>query len=90
MELIYRQLWDALSKQGLERIAAQGKKFDPHFHEAIERVETTEYPDGAIIDVVQEGYLFDGRVLRPSLVRVAVDAQDTSKGKPPAAHQRVR
>jgi molecular chaperone GrpE len=89
MELIYRQLWDALAKNGLERIAAQGKQFDPHFHEAIERVETAEHPDGAIVDVVQEGYLFDGRVLRPSLVRVAVDPQGAGGEQPPAAHHRV-
>jgi molecular chaperone GrpE len=72
VELIYRNLWDTVSRHGLERIAAEGKRFDPHFHEAIERVETQEHPDGTILQVVQEGYLFDGRVLRPSLVRVAV------------------
>jgi molecular chaperone GrpE len=89
VELIYRQLWDTLSKNGLERIAAEGKHFDPHFHEAIERVETQEYPDGAIIQVVQEGYLFDGRVLRPSLVRVAVAPEGTDGDKPSAEHFRV-
>jgi molecular chaperone GrpE len=78
VELIYRQFWDILSKHGLERIAAAGKQFDPHYHEAIERVETRDQPDGSIIEVVQEGYLFDGRVLRPSLVRVAVDAEGNS------------
>lgn len=72
VELIYRSFWDTLSRHGLERIAAEGRVFDPHYHEAIERVETHEHPDGAILQVVQEGYLFDGRVLRPSLVRVAV------------------
>jgi molecular chaperone GrpE len=90
LELIYRQLWDILAKNGLERIAADGKRFDPHFHEAIERVETREYPDGAIIEVVQEGYLFDGRVLRPSSVRVAVDSEGAGGDKSSAAHHRVR
>jgi len=89
VELIYRHLWDTLSKHGLERIAAEGKQFDPHFHEAIERVETREYPDGAIIEVVQEGYLFDGRVLRPSLVRVAVIPEGTGGDKSSAEHHRV-
>ncbi len=37
-ELIRRQLWDALAKQGLVRIEAVGKEFNPHFHHAIERV----------------------------------------------------
>ena len=89
VELIYRHLWDTLSRHGLERIAAADKHFDPHFHEAIERVETREYPDGAIIEVVQEGYLFDGRVLRPSLVRVAVVPEGTGGGKSSAQHHPV-
>jgi molecular chaperone GrpE len=72
MELIYRQMWDTLAKHGLERIAAAGQPFDPHFHQAIERVETTDHPDGTIIEVFQDGYLYHGRVLRPSIVRVAV------------------
>jgi len=73
LELIYRQLWESLTKHGLERIAAAGKTFDPHFHQAIERVETSDHPDGAILEVFQEGYLYHGRVLRPSIVRVAVN-----------------
>jgi molecular chaperone GrpE len=89
VELIYRHLWDTLAKHGLERIAAAGKHFDPHYHEAIERVETREHPDGTIIEVVQEGYLFDGRVLRPSLVRVAVVPEGTGGDKSSAQHHPV-
>lgn len=70
-ELIYRQLWESLAKQGLERIEAAGKAFDPHMHQAIERVETDEHADGAVIEALQPGYLFHGRVLRPASVRVA-------------------
>jgi molecular chaperone GrpE len=89
VELIYRHLWDTLAKHGLERIAAEGKTFDPHYHEAIDRVETREYPDGAIIEVVQEGYLLDGRVLRPSLVRVAVVPEDAGGDQSLDEHFRV-
>ncbi len=56
LELIYRQLWDILARNGLERIQAEGKPFDPHYHQAIERVETTEHPDGTVVDVLQDGY----------------------------------
>jgi molecular chaperone GrpE len=70
-ELIRRQLWDALAKEGLTRIEAVGKEFDPHRHHAIERVETTDRPDGTVIDELQPGYTFHGRVLRPAMVRVA-------------------
>ena len=76
-ELIRRQLWDALAKEGLNRIEAVGKEFDPHQHHAIERVETTDHPDGTVIDELQPGYTFHNRVLRPAMVRVA--AQPVSK-----------
>jgi molecular chaperone GrpE len=77
-ELIRRQLWDALSKQGLARIESTGKKFNPHFHHAIERVETTEHADGIVIDELQPGYLFHERVLRPAMVRVATAPEPKS------------
>jgi molecular chaperone GrpE len=81
VELIYKQLWETLAKQGLERIDAQGKSFDPHVHQAIERVETEEHADGTVIDVLQPGYVFHGRVLRPATVRVAAapDAKSHKK-----------
>ena len=72
LELVYRQTWDVLSRHGLERIPAEGKPFDPHFHQAIEQVETSEHPDDTVVEVVQDGFLYHGRVLRPSAVRVAV------------------
>jgi molecular chaperone GrpE len=70
--LIRRQLWDVLARHGVARIDAAGKMFDPHFHQAIERVESMESPDGSVVAVFQDGYLFHGRVLRPAIVRVAV------------------
>jgi molecular chaperone GrpE len=78
VELIYKQLWESLAKQGLERIDAQGKSFDPHVHQAIERVETNEHEDGTVIDVLQPGYIFHGRVLRPAIVRVAAAPEAAS------------
>jgi molecular chaperone GrpE len=79
VELIYKQLWESLAKQGLERIEAQGRSFDPHFHQAIERVETEEHADGTVIDVLQPGYVFHGRVLRPATVRVAAAPEAASQ-----------
>jgi molecular chaperone GrpE len=71
-DLIYKQLLDSVAKLGTERIEPTGKPFDPHLHQAVDRVETTEHPDGTIVQVLRPGYLFDGRVLRPAMVRVAV------------------
>jgi len=71
--LVRKQLWDTLAKHGVQRIDAAGKTFDPHQHQAIERLESEDYPDGAVVAVFQDGYTFHGRVLRPAIVRVAVN-----------------
>ncbi|HXX43520.1 MAG TPA: nucleotide exchange factor GrpE [Candidatus Acidoferrales bacterium] len=70
-ELIRRQLWETLAKQGLVRIEPVGQHFNPHFHHAIARVETTEHADGIVIGELQPGYMFHDKVLRPAMVRVA-------------------
>ncbi len=71
-ELIYKGLLENLAKLGLERHDPKGKPFDPHLHQAMDRVETEEQPEGAILEVYQPGYVFHGHVLRPAMVRVAV------------------
>ena len=70
-ELIRRQLWETLAKQGLVRIDAVGQEFNPHFHHAIERVETTEHQAGIVVGEMQPGYMFRDKVIRPAMVRVA-------------------
>jgi len=71
LELIYRQLQDALNKIGVRAIAAKGELFDPHVHEAIEMVDTSEARDHQILDELQKGYKLKDRLLRPAMVRVA-------------------
>ncbi len=78
-ELIYKQLIENVTKLGVERIDPVGKQFDPHLHQAMDRLETTEHEDGTIVQVFQPGYLFHGRTLRPAMVRVAVNATPASK-----------
>jgi molecular chaperone GrpE len=80
-ELIYKQLVDHLTRLGVERIDPTGKPFDPHLHQAMERTETTDYEDGAVVQVFQPGYVYHGRVLRPAMVSVAA--------RPAAASKRV-
>ena len=71
VELIYRQLQDALVKLGLRPIPAKGEPFDPHLHEAVEMVDTSEAEDHHVLDELQRGYKLKDRLLRPSMVRVA-------------------
>lgn len=69
--LLHKQLIDVLTKSGLEVIEAEGKEFDPNFHEAVMQTPTSEYPEHTIIAELQKGYKMGDRVLRPSLVNVA-------------------
>jgi len=72
MDLICQRLFEALKKLGLEPIAAAGQPFDPNLHHAIEMVQTGEAGDQTVIEEYQRGYNFRGRLLRPSMVKVAV------------------
>jgi molecular chaperone GrpE len=71
IELINKQLHDALAKLGLRPIPAQGEIFDPHLHQAIQMVDTTEAEDNHVLEELQRGYKFKDRLLRPAMVRVA-------------------
>lgn len=72
VELIYGRLFDALKKLGVEPIATEGQTFDPNIHQAIEMAETEDAPDQAILAEYARGYNFKGKLLRPSMVKVAV------------------
>ncbi len=72
VEMIYTRMYEALKKAGLEPIETAGKTFDPHLHQAVERVETKDAKDGTVLGEFQRGYNFKGKLLRPSMVKVAV------------------
>lgn len=71
VELIYKQLQDALAKLGLLPVAAKGEPFDPHVHEAIEMVDTNHAKDHEVLEELQRGYKLKDRLLRPAMVKVA-------------------
>jgi molecular chaperone GrpE len=71
VELIYKQMQDALAKLGVRTVPAKGEAFDPRVHEAIEMVETTDVPDHQVVDELQRGYKLKDRLLRPAMVKVA-------------------
>ena len=75
IELIYKQLQDALNKLGVRPVPAKGERFDPHVHEAIEMVDTTDVPDHQVMDELQRGYKLKDRLLRPAMVRVAQNSK---------------
>lgn len=81
--LIQRKLEMILESEGLKPIMAVGQPFDPTRHEAVLREETTAYPDGQVIAELQRGYELYGRVLRPSLVKVAAAPAPGQPAEPP-------
>lgn len=73
-KLVHRQVMETLNKLGMEVIEAEGKEFDPNFHDAVMQTPTSEHPENTIINELQKGYKMGDRVLRPSLVNVATEA----------------
>jgi molecular chaperone GrpE len=71
IELIYKQLQDALARLGVRAIPAKGELFDPRYHEAVEMVENADAADHEVLEELQRGYKFKDRLLRPAMVRVA-------------------
>jgi molecular chaperone GrpE len=72
IELIHQRLAAALHKMGLEPMECEGRPFDPNVHHAVEMVETDAAPDHTVLAEYQRGYNFKGRLLRPAMVKVAV------------------
>jgi molecular chaperone GrpE len=72
MELIYQRFAEALKKLGLAPISAKGEKFDPNLHHAVDMVQTDDVEDHTVLEEFQQGYNFRGRLLRPAMVKVAV------------------
>jgi len=69
VELVYAELLGALEKEGLERIEAEGRPFDPREHEAVMH-DDAGGASPVVTDVMRAGYRFRGRVLRPAMVKV--------------------
>ena len=70
--LIYKQLYDTLTKHGLKPIDQAKVPFDPKIHEAVVREENPNVPSHTVIEVLQKGYFLHDRLLRPAMVKVAV------------------
>lgn len=80
IEQLSKQFFSILEKYGLERIKCEkAGEFDPHRHEAIQHIETSEVPDNTIVDVYKHGYALNEKVVRPALVSVARNSDEAEK-----------
>jgi molecular chaperone GrpE len=69
--MIQQQLKTVLAETGLEEIDAAGKPFDPALHEAVSQQESSEIPEGSVLQQLRKGYKLRERLLRPATVIVA-------------------
>lgn len=70
MQMIFKQFTDILKNSGLEEIEAVGHDFDPNFHHAVLTDSNPDFDSGKVTEVLQKGYKLNGKVIRPSMVKV--------------------
>jgi molecular chaperone GrpE len=75
-QLILDKMQHILEKEGLVRIDALGKQFDPTHHEAVDQTLRDDKPDGLIMEEMKSGYVFKGKLLRSSLVTIAKNPRE--------------
>lgn len=71
VELTAKSMLSTMERHGVKKLAPEGEKFDPNFHQAMFEVPNPEVPNNTVVQVVQEGYSIGERVLRPAMVGVA-------------------
>jgi molecular chaperone GrpE len=79
VELILRQMEEALRGLNVQPVESVGQQFDPRVHEALGSIETAEYPDHQVIEEIRKGYKVREKLLRPALVKIAVNAKQVSE-----------
>jgi molecular chaperone GrpE len=80
-EMIAEQILSVLEKHGITPFDAEGKPFDPNFHDALFSVEDEELPDNTIMEELQKGYMQYDRLLRPARVKVSKRPAGIKEGK---------
>ncbi|MCD6449899.1 MAG: nucleotide exchange factor GrpE [Thermotogaceae bacterium] len=80
MKKIYKKLVNILENEGLSVINPEASMFNPFEHEAFEKVESDEHEEYSIVEVIEKGYKFHGKVLKPAKVKVAVKPAKKEEG----------
>ena len=70
VKMIYANLKNILDKLEVKEIEALNSKFDPTYHQAVLQEHNDEYEEGIILDVMQKGYMYKDKVIRPAMVKV--------------------
>ncbi len=73
IKMVYRNLDRLLEKEGLRKLDCVGQAFDPNIHEVLAEVPTKEHQSGIVVEEARKGFMFKGKVLRPSIVKIACE-----------------
>jgi molecular chaperone GrpE len=79
VELILKQMEEALRGLNVQAVETVGTQFDPRMHEALGSIETTEFPDHQVLEEIRKGYKIREKLLRPALVRIAANAAQVAE-----------
>jgi len=79
VELILKQMEEALRGLQVQAVETVGAQFDPRIHEALGSIETVEFPDHQVLEEIRRGYKLREKLLRPALVRIAVNPAQVSE-----------
>jgi len=71
VEMVHKKLYAVLEREGLTGLEAVGKPFDPNLHEVLAKVPAKDCEDGIVIEEARKGFMFKGKVIRPSVVKIA-------------------
>ena len=79
LNMVYNRFTKCLEMIGIKQLDVIGTPFDPKFHEPVQQIVTAEVPDGAVFQQLRPGYIYNDKVLRPSLVNVATAPPEGSE-----------
>ncbi len=79
VELILKQMEEALRGLNVQAVESVGAQFDPRVHEALGSIETTEFPDHQVLEEIRRGYKIRERLLRPAMVKIASNSAQVSE-----------
>ena len=79
IEMVRKKFWKVLEAEGLRQIDAANKLFDPNLHEAVLEEDTYDFHSGTVVEQLRKGYMYKGRVLKPSMVKVARNPSSEEK-----------
>jgi molecular chaperone GrpE len=76
LRMVQWQLNELLKAEGLTLVPTVGERFDPHMHEAVDKVPSSEHPEGIVVEEVRKGYMMGSDLLRPARVMVSAGSKE--------------